>query len=73
MKFVAIIARVLLGLPFLVFGPNGFFGFLPNPPMPGEAGAFMTILFTSRWFKIVKSLEVVGGALVLFNVSRQSA
>lgn len=68
MKYVTIIARVLLGLAFLVFGLNGFFGFLPMPPMEGDAGAFMTLLYTSGWLKVVKSLEVVGGTLVLFNV-----
>ena len=35
MKWAVIIARVLLGLPFLVFGLNHFLGFMP-PPSPED-------------------------------------
>src|ERR1700733_9388905 len=38
------VARVLLGLVFVVFGLNGFFGFLPVPAHPGAAGAFLGAL-----------------------------
>ena len=34
MKILTIIARVLLGLGFVVFGLNIFLHFLPMPPMP---------------------------------------
>ncbi len=33
------VARVLLGLAFLVFGLNGFLDFLPHPETPPSAGA----------------------------------
>ncbi len=35
MKIVAIIARILLGLTFLVFGLNGFLNFMHAPLPPG--------------------------------------
>ena len=42
MKIVTMIARVLLGLMFTVFGLNGFLHFIPEPktPMPQGAAAF---------------------------------
>jgi len=41
MRIVVTIARLLLGLMFVVFGLNGFLLFFPPPPhIPGNAGAF---------------------------------
>src|SRR5438552_2885727 len=37
MRVATLIARVLLGLIFLVFGLNGFLHFIPNMQMPPEA------------------------------------
>ena len=34
MKILTIIARVLLGLGFVVFGSNAFLQFIPMPPIP---------------------------------------
>jgi hypothetical protein len=38
--------------------------------MTGEAGTFMGVLFTSGILKVVKVLEVVGGALILLPGKR---
>jgi len=39
MKIAALIARIRLGLVFVVFGANGFPDFIPKGPMPsGTAG-----------------------------------
>ena len=68
MKIVALIARILLGLVFLVFGLNGFLMFLPMGPMPtGLAGQFVTALFQSHYVLVVSALQVVGCALLLVN------
>ena len=62
------VARVLLGLVFFVFGLNGFLQFMPQPPMPPQAGAFLGALAaTGYMFPLIKSVEVVGGALLLSN------
>jgi len=46
MKIVLLVARILLGLTFFVFGLNGFLGFIPTPPLhAGLAGQFVTVLF----------------------------
>ena len=60
------VARILLGLVFLVFGLNYFFPFLPTPPMEGPAAAFAGALFaTGYMFPLIKGVEVLAGALLL--------
>jgi putative oxidoreductase len=68
MKYVTMIARILLGLVFLVFGLNKFFNFIPTGPMPtGATGQFMGALFTTHYLVAVGVFEVVGGLLLLIN------
>ena len=68
MKIVTLIARLLLGLIFVVFGLNGFLNFLSMGPMPtGLAGQFMGALFVSHYYWVIAALQVVGGALLLVN------
>ena len=43
MKIAVLIARILLGLVFFVFGLNAFFHFIPNQPIPGDAGVLANI------------------------------
>jgi hypothetical protein len=62
------VARVLLGLTFFVFGLNGFLQFLPQPPMPAAAGAFLGGLAGAGYFfPLLKGTEVIVGALLLAN------
>lgn len=68
MKIVILIARLLLGLIFVVFGLNGFLNFLSIGPMPtGLAGQFVGALFLSHYFWVVAALQIIGGALLLVN------
>ena len=68
MKIVTLIARLLVGLVFVVFGLNGFFHFLDMGPMPsGLAGQFIGALAESHYFWVVAGLQVAGGALLLVN------
>jgi uncharacterized membrane protein YphA (DoxX/SURF4 family) len=61
-------ARLLLGLVFLVFGLNGFLGFLPQPELPAQAGAFAGALAaTGYMFPLLKGLEVLAGLALLSN------
>jgi putative oxidoreductase len=70
MKIATIIARVLLGLIFLVFGLNGFLHFLnmPQPPHP-LAGQYMTALALSGYLQAVFALQIVGGLLLLAGLA----
>ncbi len=62
-------ARLILGLIFFVFGLNGFFGFIPMPPLPEQAGAFMGALIQSGYlFTFVKVVEVLVGAMFLTGI-----
>jgi putative oxidoreductase len=67
MKIASLIARLLLGLIFLVFGLNGFLHFIPMPPPTGLAGQFFTALFVSHYWVVIFALQVIGGALLLIN------
>jgi len=67
MKYTFVIARVLLGLVFAVFGLNAFLHFIPNPPVPGLAGQFMGALLGSHYYVIAFGTEVLGGVLLLSN------
>jgi putative oxidoreductase len=68
MKIVALIARILVGLVFLVFGLNGFLQFIPMKGLPpGLAGQFLTALIQSHYVYFVSALQVIGGAFLLVN------
>jgi uncharacterized membrane protein YphA (DoxX/SURF4 family) len=61
-------SRIVLGLIFFVFGLNGFLQFIPQPPAPAKAMAFLGALAaTGYMFPLIKSVEVIGGALLLSN------
>src|SRR6266566_6562210 len=68
MKIVTLIARILLGLVFLVFGLNGFLNFLNTGPAPtGLAGQFLGALILSHYYWVVAALQIAGGGLLLVN------
>lgn len=68
MKIVVIIARILLGLMFFVFGLNPFLKFLPMPPLEGVWGQFLGALVVSHFVWFVGAVQVISG--VLFLVGR---
>ena len=63
------IARILLGLIFFVFGLNGFLQFIQPPGEPPEAlKAFMTGMMATGYFiPFLKGTETLMGALLLAN------
>ena len=68
MKIAALIARLLLGLLFFVFGLNGFLHFIPLPPPTNPvAGQFMGALVVSHYVVVIFLLQVVPGLLLLAN------
>ena len=67
MKIAVLIARILLGLLFAVFGLNGFLHFIPQPPPTGLAGQYIGALFVSHYLVVVFLLELIGGLLLLAN------
>src|SRR6202048_5551143 len=67
MKIASVIARVLLGLIFLVFGLNGFLHFIPMPPPTGIAGQFFASIFASHYWVVIFGVQILGGLLLLAN------
>jgi putative oxidoreductase len=68
MKVATIIARILLGFVFVVFGSNIFFMFLPMPEQkPSLATDFSKALMESHYMYVVGFLQVAGGLLLLIG------
>ena len=66
MKIVTIIARVLLGLIFVVFGSNAFLNFIPMPPPPpGLAGDYTKVFLASGYVYFIGGFQLIGGLLLL--------
>lgn len=60
-----LIARILLGLVFTVFGLNFFLTFLPTPALGAEAGAFLGALVGGKIMSVVKIVEIATGVALL--------
>jgi putative oxidoreductase len=68
MKIATVIARLLLGLIFVVFGSNAFLNFIPMPPIPQTlAGDYMRVCSASGYIYIIGAMQVVGGLLLLIG------
>jgi putative oxidoreductase len=68
MKIVTLIARILLGLVFVVFGLNKFHEFIPSGPLPtGAAGEFLGAMVSTKYLLVVGLFEVAGGIPLLVN------
>ena len=68
MKVLTIVARVLLGLLFVVFGSNAFLHFIPMPEIPKSlAGDYMRVFFASGYVYVIGGFEVIGGLLLLIG------
>ncbi len=70
MRIVLVVARLLLGLVFLIFGLNGLLHFMPNPPEPPPAGAFFGALYgTGYMFVLIFGTQIIGGALLILGTA----
>jgi putative oxidoreductase len=68
MKIVVVVARLLLGLLFAVFGLNGFLQFIPAPPsIPGDAGVFFGVLMRTHYVYLTAGVQLIAGVLLLAN------
>ena len=65
MKNISLVARILLGMVFLVFGLNGFLAFIPAQPMPATAIQFVTAMSQSHYMTVVFAIELISGVLLL--------
>lgn len=67
MKTAVLIARILLGLVFFVFGLNFYIHFIPAQLPPGDAGVLMQMMFKHGWFTFYGLLYIAGGLLILIG------
>ena len=68
MKSATIVARLLLGFMFVVFGSNMFLHFIPMPEQkPSLATDFSKALMESRYMYVIGFLQLVGGLLLLIG------
>lgn len=70
MNKLPMIARILLGLMFFVFGLNGFLNFIPTPTegIPEKLVTFTNgLMATGYFFPLLKGTEVICGALLLIG------
>src|SRR5687767_596556 len=68
MKVATIIARVLLGLMFVVSGSNIFLNFIPMPPPKASlATDFSKALMESHYMYVVGFLQFMGGLLLVIG------
>src|SRR6185436_19027813 len=68
MKIATIIARLLLGLMFVVFGSNIFLHFIPMPPQkPSLATDFSKALMESHYVYVIGLLQFLGGLLLVIG------
>jgi uncharacterized membrane protein YphA (DoxX/SURF4 family) len=65
MKIAILIARLLLGLVFFVFGLNHLLNFLHMPAPTGDTLTYVMLLVNSKILTFVAILEIVGGLLLL--------
>jgi putative oxidoreductase len=65
MKIVTLIARILLGLVFVVFGANLVHTFLPAPMPTGVAGQLLGGLYVSHFLVLIGLVQFIGGILLL--------
>jgi len=68
MSRITPIARILLGLGFVVFATNYFLPFLPaQPPPPAGALPFLGAFAGSGFLTFIKVIELGAGVLLLSN------
>ena len=68
MKIATIVARVLLGLIFAVFGSNAFLHFIPMPPLPQSlAGDYTRVFIASGYVYVIGALQVAAGLLLIIG------
>ncbi len=65
MRIAGVLARLLLGLMFTVFGLNGFLHFLKQPPPTGLAAQYLGALAHSGWFPFIFGDQLLCGLLLL--------
>ena len=73
MKILNNILTYAFALIYLLFALNFFFGFLPMPPLEGDALTYMTLLGSTGYMAAVKVLELIVAIMLIINFKRTLA
>lgn len=73
MRYINQIIATIFSLPFIVFGANYFFNFIPMPPSSGDVATFMGVLFSTKYLLVVKILEISLSLMIILNIKRALA
>ena len=67
-KWIDLVAHLILGLIFFLFGLDKFLNFLPQPELEPAAGAFFGALAETGYFlKLLATVEVIAGTWLLMR------
>jgi hypothetical protein len=67
MKIVSLVARILFGLMFVVFGLNEFLWFMPASALTGPVQMFLQAAMVSHFVWFYSGVQIIVGALLLLN------
>lgn len=70
MKYISLIANLLVGLTYTIFGLNGFLNFIELPAMNADSTSFIGVMMTSGFLSVVKMMEIVFGVCILIGYQR---
>jgi putative oxidoreductase len=65
MKILTLVARILLGLTFLVFGADKIVPFIHAPLPTGDAGTLIGLMFAHKWILFYGLIESASGLMLL--------
>jgi len=65
MKILTLVARILLGLTFLVFGADKIVPFIHAPMPTGDAGTLIGLMFAHKWILFYGLIESASGLMLL--------
>jgi putative oxidoreductase len=74
MKYIPLVAGILLGLLFVMSASVVLFGLVPTPEIPegSPMAAFMAAFVPTGYMTFVKVLELLGGVLVAIPLTRNA-
>ena len=65
MKIAVLVARILLGLVFVIFGFDKIVPFIPAKLPPGDAGTLAGLMMAHKWMLFYGVVETASGLMLI--------